>query len=695
MEFTPGNTISMGKYHILYLGFGGLILLLTLPLRTDAELWMGLSIERLSASGWAMQDIKIDLGLAGAAQLTVQLTAASFKHDALPGGVEGIRLDCPLQLKQQTYQCSDGRLSIAKSPYGPQELKVSGEFVDSEHLTINAHGVKLAQGEIDVELELNQGRWDLALQGERLKLQRLGRLFAAHLLPKDSDLSGEAKMVAQLSGFKADPERLDLTLQVAKFAYADVEGLRVAEDGEFRLDLKAQRKGSDWRGDTRLSLSNGQFYSDPFYVEVTKEPLSVECQCQWRPSADLLLIHAAKVVVPQVMQSQGSARVDMSTGEILSAEIDLHSDRAGSLYNLFLQPMLIGSLADDVEASGTLHTQIGLKNGQLQGVRATLEDINLDDRQGLFALYGMNGRLAWNRESHPDRSHISIQGGQLYRIDFGPVDIHAHAQQGEVRLEQPVDLPLLHGTLQIDQLHSQGLLIDAPQWTTSAQVKDISLQALAEAFDWPPMEGKLHGSIPNVHYQQKRMGMDGELVIDVFGGTIRMGKLLIEEPLGRVPELFAELQLSGLDLAQITQTFSFGHIQGGLEGEIADLHLASWEPIAFNARFNTPDNDQTPHRISQRAVDNLTSLGNGVGSGLSSTFLGIFKEFRYNRIELRAKLDGNTAELGGMDHTDGGYYLVKGSGLPRIDVIARNRQVAWKTLLERLKNIRVEGMEMR
>jgi hypothetical protein len=48
-----------------------------------------------------------------------------------------------------------------------------------------------------------------------------------------------------------------------------------------------------------------------------------------------------------------------------------------------------------------------------------------------------------------------------------------------------------------------------------------------------------------------------------------------------------------------------------------------------------------------------------------------------------------------MAHPNGGYYIVKGSGLPRIDVIARNRLVAWKSLLERLKSIRVEGMEVK
>jgi hypothetical protein len=695
MEFTPGNTISMGKHHILFLGFSVLVLLGSVPVRTDADLNLALTVGRLSATGWAMEDVNVELDINSAQQLTVHLTANSFRHDALPGDFTDISLDCPLKMIQQTYQCREGRLRFSDSPYGPQDLKVSGEYVDSEHIGLKARGFKLANGRMRVELELNEGRWELALNAKAMALGALRRQFVPDLIPSDSDLSGLLTIVTRVKGAKAQPESIDMRLQVDNFAYADVEGLHVAEDGQVSLYLNAERKGSGWFGDTKLSLLDGQYYADPFYVEVTEEPLLMQLRGGWKSVANLLQLDSAEVVVPQVIQAQGRLAVNTSNREILEAEIELHSDNLDHLYGVFLQPMLIGSMADDVEAEGGVQSRIALKNGQLQSMHTTLEDVSLDDRRGLFALYGLNGQLAWSRESHPDRSNITIQGGQLYRIDFGTVGIHAHAQQGEVILEAPVVLPLMQGTLHIDQLQAKGLLSDTPQWSTSAQVKDISLQSLAEAFEWPPMEGTLHGIVPNVHYQEKRLGLDGELVVDVFGGTIRVSELLIEEPLGRVPELFADLQLKGLDLAKITQTFSFGHIQGGLEGDIANLHLASWEPIAFDARFYTPDSDKRTHRISQRAVDNLTALGNGVGSGLSSTFLGIFKEFRYDRIELRAKLNGNVAQLDGMTHPDGGYYIVKGSGLPRIDVIARNRKVAWKTLLERLKSIRVEGMEVR
>ena len=104
----------------------------------------------------------------------------------------------------------------------------------------------------------------------------------------------------------------------------------------------------------------------------------------------------------------------------------------------------------------------------------------------------------------------------------------------------------------------------------------------------------------------------------------------------------------------------------------------------------TPKDDDLKHRISQRAVENLTEIGNGISAGLSTTFLRIFDDFRYDRIDLKVKLQGAVAELDGLARGDGGYYLVKGAGLPRIDVIGRNRSVAWKDLVERLQRIQVE-----
>jgi hypothetical protein len=153
--------------------------------------------------------------------------------------------------------------------------------------------------------------------------------------------------------------------------------------------------------------------------------------------------------------------------------------------------------------------------------------------------------------------------------------------------------------------------------------------------------------------------------------------------------------MRGLSLEAVTQTFSFGRIEGRLDADLRGLQLIAWRPDRFDLHLYTPPGDDSRHRISQRAVENLTELGSGVPAGLSAGFLSIFEEFRYDRIDLQIQLHGDVAELDGLARPDGGYYLVKGSGLPRIDVIGRNRSVAWPDLVERLRQIQVEGAQIR
>ncbi|MCU7878367.1 MAG: hypothetical protein KZQ84_16485 [Candidatus Thiodiazotropha sp. (ex Lucinoma borealis)] len=667
-----------------------------MPMYILAELQLDFSSDKITASGWSMQGLNVELALSDDNQLAVNVAASTFVQNALPGQVNGIEFNCPaIQRHEQAYICTGGRLRIADSPYGPQDLAASGQFIDSEHIKLQVEGLKFAGGGAGFELELTEGQWKLALKGKRLKLDSLRKQIDVLPLPKDWNLSGEATLQAKLSGHSDQPDSVKLALQIRNLAYADREGLQVAEGGFLKLNLNARRKHADWLGETKLTLSQGEFYSDPLFLEIAKKPVEMSLQGRWKPVSEQLQIDKSQVIVPQVVTAQGQAILDITKNRLIEANIQLQVDELEGLYTAVLQPFLIGTLMDDLETTGVVNAELALKDGQLQRFNSSMERVSVDDKRSLFALYGLSGQLAWLRDGQSDASHIQIEGGQLYKIDYGPITIHARAQSGEVSFLEPVDIPLMDGFIHIEKLNAQGLLDHSPEWTTSAQLTDISLQVLANSFGWPTMKGQLNGSIPTVHYRNHALKLDGELKFDVFGGAISIGQLVIKDPLGRVPELFADLHLSDLELAQITQTFSFGHIEGGLEGRVEGLHLANWEPIAFRARFNTPENDKTSHRISQRAVDNLTSLGNGVGSGLSSTFLGIFKEFRYNRIELQANLQGSIAELDGMEHSEGGYYLVKGSGLPRIDVIARNRQVAWKTLLERLKNIRVEGMEVR
>ena len=678
-----------------YIGSISVFCLLLIPLSSASPLELSFSAHKVSSEEWLAEGVEFHFQPSGDV-LQFQASISDFTHQSLSGALRGIELKCPdMRLETQIYRCPEGSISIAESPYGPQTGNLRIDYTDQRNFTLKIVGLTLADGSLGFDLRMHAGVWTLRFQTDNTALESLRSQIPAGFLPREWGISGVASMQADLSGTYEKVDKIKLTVGVNRLHYADQEGLQVAEDGELRVAMDVKQSKEHWSGSIDVDLLQGQFYSDPHYLEIKQFPLQMKLQGRWSPVAKKLRLRQARLNLPPALQAEGQAVIDLGRLGVDSAVVRLHTDRLDALYETLLQPMLIGTMVDELDVVGALKAELEVKQGEVDRFHASMERVSVDDRRDVFSLSGLNGVLAWSASGKAEPSRITVDDGRLYRIAHGPLSIHLQAENREISLLKPAEIPLLGGKIRIEHLDTQGLLSDAPAWSTSAEVSNLSLEELAAAFDWPAMSGELNGKLPAMHYRDHTLKLDGALRVDVFGGHIRVDQLMIKQPLGRVPELFASAELHDLDLDKITQTFSFGHIEGGLEGWVKDLHLLNWEPVAFQARFHSPKNDGLPHRISQRAVDNLTSLGNGVGGGLSSTFLGIFKEFRYNRIEMRAKLEGSLAELDGIDHPDGGYYLVKGAGLPRIDVIARNRRVAWKTLLERLKNIRVEGMEVR
>jgi hypothetical protein len=224
-----------------------------------------------------------------------------------------------------------------------------------------------------------------------------------------------------------------------------------------------------------------------------------------------------------------------------------------------------------------------------------------------------------------------------------------------------------------------------------AEIRPISVARLSLAFGWPEFQGTLAGSIPGLQLRQGVVTLDGNLEATVFDGQVVVRGLSLSDPLGKFPRMRASIGINDLDLALVTQTFSFGMITGRLSGWIADLETFGWMPEAFDAFLFTPPDDRSKHRISQRAVTNLSSIGGGSGGSVAAAlqggFLKFFDDFGYKRLGLSCRLANDVCIMGGVEKTAGGYYIVKGAGLPRIDVIGSQTRVAWTTLVRQLGSV--------
>ena len=189
-------------------------------------------------------------------------------------------------------------------------------------------------------------------------------------------------------------------------------------------------------------------------------------------------------------------------------------------------------------------------------------------------------------------------------------------------------------------------------------------------------------------YVNQQIQVDGALMVKLFEGTTVIRDLRLDKPFGALPQLYANVDLTGLDLETLTRTFDFGKITGKLDGHLTNLRLSNWQPVQFDAYFATPEGDKSRRRISQKAIDNLSQIGGGVGGILSRSFLRFFEDFSYQKLGLSCILRNETCLMSGVGEAKQGYYIVKGGGLPpRINVVGYTRQVDWPDLIERLKAV--------
>jgi len=369
------------------------------------------------------------------------------------------------------------------------------------------------------------------------------------------------------------------------------------------------------------------------------------------------------------------------------------------LYPVYLQPLIMDGVLE-LESAGHVTGRVSWRrDGPVEAV-LHMADVYLDEvcqedtcaegELGRIGLHGVNGTLRWGEPEAIELSSIRWAGGHIYRIPFGGAELEAIAQGKNIRLTRPLQVPVLDGSLSVEALAVMDLDTSDLRWRFQGLLEPVSMAALTRALGWPSLGGSLSGVIPAVSYQQGKVSVAGALLVRAFDGEIVIYDLSLARPFGLVPELRAQVDVRNLSLDKLTRAFSFGKIQGRLDGYMHDLRLEDWQPAAFDARFHTPPGDSSRHRISQRAVDNLASLG-GAGGALSRGFMRFFEEFSYDRLGLACRLRNGVCEMDGVAPAQRGYYIVKGGGLPRIDVVGFSRRVDWKTLIQRLKDATVAG----
>lgn len=327
----------------------------------------------------------------------------------------------------------------------------------------------------------------------------------------------------------------------------------------------------------------------------------------------------------------------------------------------------------------------------------SLQQLNLADPAGRIAITGLAADIDWrmgaSAESQPDQqSAISWDQILIGKLPVTRTTLDFVVADQVLQLQQDSIIPILDGGIMLHDFRLNDFLESDSGLVLDAELLPLSLQQLGAVMGWPKFGGQLAGSIPGISRDGGIWSMDGQIELQVFQGRVAISSLSLERPFGVLPVLSASIWVERMQLEPLTTAFDVGRITGPVDAYVKDLRLLDWQPVSFAAWLRTSPKPKVPLRISQRAVDTLSSVGGGIGSGLQASVLRIFESFRYQQLGLSCTLSNGVCMMGGIEAAKTGsragtddYVLVKGTGIPSLNVVAYNRRVDWQRLLTQLR----------
>ena len=668
-----------------------LLLLLLLPsLFVAAVEQIELRLPQLDGLGLAVEGLDAGLTLQPDGAAGGWLELASLEHAASGERLRDLRLEChELEIESTRLACNRGRFELADWRGEPLRGPFTLRYMPAgEHLQLSLGPVTYAEATLLVAADYRAGRWEVELEVREITASRLQAVSGATLPEGIAIGAGHIDLQASARGQADRLQQLELGLQLRQGAFSNTSGLAAAEALSGRAGLRLQHRDGNYSGDFRLALDGGGLYLDPVYTDFSARPLQLAGDLSLNPAADRVALNAVALEQTGTMDLTlaGELSLQPDTPLVQRLQLEAHRLDLAGFFPTYAGPWLAGTAFSELTARGELSGELSLHDDRLAGFDLKLDDVGVEDPAGRLSLNGIAGNLAWGRDGSPRTLRLGWQGGSLYRLSLGRADFHLRSEGNEYRLLEPAEVEVLDGRLLIDEWSLTDPGAEAMRWHIDAILTPVSMTRLTAALGWPRMQGQLSGVVPDLRYADGRLEVGGMLLVRVFDGAVRLRELRLEQPLGLVPQLNADIELDNLDLEQLTGTFAFGRIEGRLDGHIRGLWLQNWQPLAFDAALFTPEDDTSRHRISQRAVDNLSRIGGGVGQALSQTFLGLFEEFPYDRLGIRCRLRNGVCEMGGVAPAEEGYYLVRGTWLPpRINVIGYADAVDWTALLARLQ----------
>lgn len=646
------------------------------PVRADIVL----AAKKVTLPGASLQDVQVRIG-AGAAPDTLRLHLQAGRAD-IPGmGWRriGLNLDGDLQRDANLRWLFSGPVQLRDAPGGALGNAQMDLVVDASANTLE---IDLSQGKTRVNTALPLDQPTHA----QISLKQLPAGWLQGLL--DTMGSGRA------TGGRVDAE---LALDVhddgiqtsGDFSFdgmgfdtlaGRLAGQGVGGHGQLGIDTTGSQTQVNFDG----SLHGGELQLGPVHAMLPEHAIQFAMSAQTQRGA--FALNQLRVNDADALQLDGALAFD-AKGALQKLKLDRFHASFPLAYQRYGQSWLDKLGLQNMSVGGQLDGHLDLGPGGLRSFAFQTDGLNLADGAGRLAVNGLHGGLDWSSKGDLPATTLGWHNLMLYRIPNGAVESRWQSRNGNLTLQQPVAMAVLNGLLHVGALEWRPAAARGQRLSTALSLSGVDMAAFSRTVGWPIIPGTLSGTIPALHWAGDRIELDGGLAINTFGGIVNVAQISLQQPFGASPTMGGDVTFNHLDLGAMTSTFDFGGISGQLDGSIDGLRLVGWSPVAFKASLLAANGG----RISQRAVNNLNMIGGGsMAGGLQGAMLRLFKSYGYKRIGLGCVLQAGVCHMSGLDNDAGGYTIVDGSGLPHLQVVGRQAEIDWPTLVRRWKTA-IEG----
>jgi hypothetical protein len=608
--------------------------------------------------------------------------------------IEHLRLHCrkPL-IADPRFGCEAAGLTATRTPLGPLSAELSGEYrIDTSAGAGRLSIAKVAGGRLGATGRVTAQGWQVDGEAPALQLVELRRLLAPWAsLPQSWTLDGRAG--ARLSAHGgAMPFRADVSLSLEDVDLSNEDSTLISEKAAASLALSLEARAGGYRLEATLRGERGQALGGQMLFDFNQNPLTLRARGHW--NGDSIDLETIEATAPQLLALRGAAKLALGPSPgLVQGRIVLDALEFPAAYTSLMQIRLAATDFGDLVTAGRASGTVLLAANAVERADLRLDHFSAhNDRE--FFMKDVAGELHWAaaQDAVVAPSWLSWSSGGAYGLSGGASRVAFVTRAAGFALTEPWHMPIFDGAVDIHTLAVDGAGTPAMSLRFDADIDPISMPPLCKAFGWPEFSGRIGGRIPGVELRGNELSVKGDIDARVFDGTIVMSRLRLVDPLGKWPRLFADVRGRNLDLGLVTRTFAVGSITGRLDADILGLELFGWSPVAFDARLETASGDRSRHRISARAVRELSNVGGGgggVAQALQSGVLQFFDEYSYDRIGIRCRLANDICLMSGVEPAANGYYIVKGRGLPRIDIIGNQGRVNWPQLVSQI----VTGLE--